>query len=91
MPSRCSTPSRPVVGAPCGWIAKRPVGFVDGLKAGLCLRARVVVGMVEPRAAVKRRPDLVGRCPGLDTQAGVISFRVHFGHHSCPVHKLPLS
>ena len=63
----------------------------DGREAGLRVQARVVVGMVQLRAAVKRCPDLVGRCPGLDTQAGVVSSRVYFGHHSCPVHKLASS
>ena len=64
-------------------VSKDPVCFVDGLEAGLCLRARVDVWMTLLSGAVIRRPDLVGARPGLDAQTRVISFRVRLGHGGC--------
>src|SRR5215218_7878767 len=46
MPFGRGGPSRAVVGGPLAWIDKRSVRLVDGLEAGLRLRARVVVWMV---------------------------------------------
>src|SRR5215207_8313375 len=70
------SPPRAVVGGSLARIAQRPVGFVDGLKAGLCLRARVEVGMALLGTAVIRRPDLVRTGPPIETETRVVSFRV---------------